>query len=722
MARIIAGGLALAGFAALGALLAGDPFAGLSVACGSALAGLLLHGRGHRAALERLALLESAVVHARDAVIILEASPRPGLGRGVLYVNAAFCRMTGYPEAELLGQSLHKLRGPGTDPAALELVRRALDAGEPVQAELLNYRADGTELWVELSLVPVEGCGRRTHWVMIQRDIGERKLAGAELTARERQLRAIGDNIPGGAVYQLERTAAGARRLRYMSAGAESLVGVPATDLVESVQRFYDAVDPDDLPDLLAAEDAARVSLTAFDWEFRVRPRPGATPPGAVRTLHARAMPERRPDGSTLWNGVLIDTTDRHALEDQLRQSQKMETVGQLAGGIAHDFNNLLTGVLGNLALVELPEGDPNRTLIDTAERASRRASELTRKLLSFARKNQLQVRRLPVRELVEEIVGFVARTLDPRVRLVAECAADLPPVAGDAALVSQALLNLILNARDAMPGGGDITVGAGLAEYRPGGSGGGGGDARPFVCVEVRDTGVGMDPATAARLFEPFFTTKPLGQGTGLGLAMVHGIVRQHHGYVECDTAPGAGTSFKVYLPLAADELSRTPMPGGSAMALLASLAPAAPPAPPEPEPRPPEAGALILLVDDEQVIRDLARSVLEGAGYRVIEARDGSEAVEVFARRGAEIALVVLDYLMPVMSGRDALERIRGVDPGARVLFSSGYAEDDLCELAGVRGLLPKPYRPADLLGAVRAVLAGRAVPSASFAELNW
>ncbi len=232
-------------------------------------------------------------------------------------------------------------------------------------------------------------------------------------------------------------------------------------------------------------------------------------------------------------------------------------------------------------------------------------------------------------------------------------------------------------------------------------------------MCVEVRDTGVGMDSATAARLFEPFFTTKPLGQGTGLGLAMVHGIVRQHHGYVECDTAPGAGTSFKVYLPLAADELSRTPMPAGAALAALA---------PPEPEPRPADAGALILLVDDEEVIRDLARSVLEGAGYRVIEARDGSEAVEVFARRGPEIALVVLDYLMPVMSGRDALERIRGVDPAARVLFSSGYAEDDLCELAGVRGLLPKPYRPADLLGAVRAVLAGRAVPSASFAELNW
>ena len=565
--RLAAGwcGLALAGLAA--GLVTGSAAGGLAVVAAATLGGCTARQWQGRRAADRLRLLESAVIHARDAVVILDAEPEKGLGRPVRYVNEAFTTLTGYAAAEVVGRSLHMLRGPATCPVALARIRDALAAGQPLQTELLNYRKDGSELWVELSLVPVRAsAGGLAHWVMIQRDIGDRKR-----------------------------------------------------------------------------------------------------------------------------------------LEDQLRQAQKMETVGRLAGGIAHDFNNLLTGVIGHLDLVRLPAGDPNAALVATADRAAQRAADLTRKLLGVARKNQLLVGPVRVADLVGEVVELVRRTSDPRVHFTAEVppAADLPALTADAALLNQALMNLVLNARDAMPGGGRLTVTAAgvsltsaTAQARPGGRAG------LFLRLTVADTGHGMPAAVRARLFEPFFTTKPVGQGTGLGLAMVHGIVEQHGGWIECATAPGTGTRFEVYLPAAAAGVEATPPPRPWAASDLAARA----------------GGATVLLVDDEELIRALGRSVLEGAGYRVVEAADGRAGVEAFRRESAAggVDLVVLDYMMPEASGREAFDAILAADPAARVLFSSGYSADDLADITGPAGLLAKPYRPADLLAAVRAVLAGEPVPA--------
>jgi two-component system cell cycle sensor histidine kinase/response regulator CckA len=752
----------------------------------------------------RLRLLESAVVHARDAVIILEAEPNSGPGRSVLYVNEAFTRMTGYSADEAVGRSLHFLRGPRSDPATLKRLKDALASGTPLQTDLLNYRKDGSELWVELSLVPVrEPDGRCRHWVMIQRDISERKRAeeererffavGAEMmsiggfdgyfkwvsptwertlgwTAEELTARPWIDFVHPDDRAATEAEAAGlfAGRdtlmfenryrckdgsYRWISWKAtavlsEQRVYAGATDVTARRQAQEAVKRSEELFRGLFENAAAGVAVTDANGMFlSVNPafsailgRPAAEIVGrstqdfthpddwaeqmplirdasaGIRNGYQIRKRFLRPDGSIVWTelsvaivrgpageyvygiGVAVNVTDRYRLEEQLRQAQKMEAVGQMAGGIAHDFNNLLTGVIGNLALVDLPDGDRNAGLVAAAETAANRAVELTRKLLGFARKNQLVIAPVRIGDLIREVVDILTHTLDPRIRIITDLEAP-GPVAADTALVNQVLLNLCLNARDAMPDGGTLTLrAAGVtvtpeeAARHP--------DARPgeFVRVTVADTGQGMTPEVKARIFEPFYTTKPVGQGTGLGLPMVHGIVRQHNGWIECETAPGRGTRFDLYLPRVAASISG-PVPR-----------PADRSSPPDVATPPPNESRTVLLVDDEDMIRCLGRSVLEAAGYRVLEAHDGAAAVDLFRREYGRIDLVILDLTMPRLSGRDAFRSMTAIAPDARVLFSSGYSSDDLSDVTGAVGLLAKPYRPADLVTAVRQALDAR------------
>ncbi len=656
----------------------------------------------HKQSEERLRLLESAVVHARDAVVILKACVDSQSGRAVMYVNDAFTRMTGYSSAEVLGRSLHLLGGPKTDPRTLEQMRKALNAGESLQVELLNYRKDGSELWVELSLVPVpDRTGRCcSHWVMIQRDVGERKRAEQELREREEQLRVVGDNLPGGVVYQVEVEHPGNFRYTYISAGIERITGVTVAEVLADSQSLHGLIHPEDLARFLEDCQISWRDLTPLNCEFRQY-----TTSGELRWIHRRSMPEVVADGRRRWNGVLVDVTERRNLEDQLRQAQKMETVGQLAGGIAHDFNNLLTGVLGNLNLVVLPPDDPNRSLIHTAERAALRAADLTRKLLGFARKNQLLVMPVCVADFIGEVTDLLDRTLDPRIHISTDLAAT-PPVMADATLLNQVLLNLCINARDAMPQGGKLTIRTRTVEIddrdtqiHP--------EARPgsYVRVTVEDTGVGMTPTVKARLFEPFFTTKPLGQGTGLGLAMVHGIVKQHNGWIACDSEPNVGTRFHMYLPQATHVASPKSSGVFSRRLLERTVLPSTDVTTPPPRAT---ANQTVLLVDDEEMIRAIGRNVLEAAGFRVLEAEDGIAAIDVFHREYATIALVILDLMMPRLSGQDAFQTLITIDPTARILLSSGYSADDISDVIGAYGRLSKPYRPNDLLSAVKAALA--------------
>ena len=792
------------------------------------MAGVLIDISDRKQQEHRLRLLESAVVHARDAFVILEAEAHARPGRSVLYVNEAFTRLTGYAAREVVGRSLHFLRGPRSDPAALDRLKDALSSGTPLLVELLNYRKDGSELWVEISLVPVpDMAGKLAHWVMIQRDISDRKRAEDELRASQTRLAEAQHiaqlgywewDLDTGAVAWSEETF--------------RLLGYEPGTMEPDCTKFFNVVHPDDLGRVQEAHEHSLATDGAYEFDCRI-----VRPDGIVRHVHVEGQYTRKPDGRPfqvrgilrdvtaqteaaealrrgeeryrllfdanphpMWvfdeetlrflavNDAAIrkygyardeflgmtiqeirppaevsklidslatedrsgmygepkvwrhhtkagaeldveissyrfqfdgreaqlilasDVTDRRRLEDQLRQAQKMEAVGQMAGGIAHDFNNLLTGIVGNLALVNLPPDDANRPLLHTAERAAHRAADLTRKLLGFARKNQLLVAPVRVREFAQEVVDLLRRTFDPRIELVTDLATPTTILA-DATLVNQALMNLCLNARDAMPEGGRLTIAAEpIAVTDDDVAHNADARAGAFVRLSVADTGQGMSPEVQARAFEPFFTTKPVGQGTGLGLAMVHGIVQQHGGWLTLESTPGLGTRFELYLP-AADS---APRPTGSGSLLRAATFRTAMP---DDTPAPVGAAArTVLLVDDEDMIRTIARTVLETDGFHVIEAADGIAAVEVFRAEFARIDLVILDLTMPRLSGRDAFRTMIEIDPDARVLFSSGYSSDDLSDVSGAIGLLAKPYRPRDLLSAVRRALNGHAAVAAN------
>lgn len=677
-------------------------------------------GRSQKAA-NRLRLLESAVIHAHDAVVVLDAEVQAGLGRSVLYANDAFYRMTGYGRDEVIGRSLHFLRGPGSNSSTLDQIREALESGQPLRVELQNYRKDGTPFWVDLSLVPVpDPCGGAAHWVMIQRDITDRKSAEAALQRSEGLFRGIFENTSAG-VSLIDPSG------RFVSCNPAfaAMTGRTVADLLTLTPM-----------EIAHADDwATQVPLMA---EIRAGMRDRfhipcryVWPTGEVLWVELSYVAVWGPSGEFEYGlGVSLNVNERRRLEDQLRQAQKMEAIGQMAGGVAHDFNNLLTAVLGNLALVNLPENDPNRAMLAIVEKAAVRAADLTGKLLGYARKNQLVFAPIHPADAFNEVIGLLHRTLDPRVRLVVQVADNCVPVHADPTLLTQALMNLCLNSRDAMPEGGTLTLTANIVEVNAADEGLHGVDSRPgrFVRLTVTDTGAGMTEDVQSRIFEPFFTTKGHDKGTGLGLPMVQGIVKQHQGWVMCSSAPGAGTRLDLYLPpadpnavsrsilrsppsLQSDgsqiDVSRTPLPH-----------PAQPIEPEKqvanPEPVEQDFKPTILLVDDESMIRQLGQVVLDRAGFRVLTADDGVEAVEVFGREHDRIDLVILDVTMPRMSGRDAFRHLLEIEPAARILFSTGYSDEHIAELDGAVGLLNKPYRPNELLTAVQSALVAQ--PTAS------
>lgn len=415
---------------------------------------------------------------------------------------------------------------------------------------------------------------------------------------------------------------------------------------------------------------------------------------GQTRTVRVVKTPVRDDQGRIVGVlGIFWDVTRERALEEQLRQAQKLDAVGRLAGGIAHDFNNLLTAVLGNidLTLAQMPGQESSRELLAAANQAAVRAAELTNQLLSFSRQSPLCPRPLSLNGCVDEAVRMLSRTLDPRITVNVSGRPDLWSVEADAGRMVQVLMNLCLNARDAMSEGGmlaltteNVVLDEAFAAMHL--------DSRPgeFVRLQIRDTGQGMAPEVRARIFEPFFTTKGLGKGTGLGLSVVLGIVQQHQGWIECMSEVGRGTRFDLYLPRAdrLEENVAAPVPAGA----------------------PRGRGETILLVDDEPLLRDLGSMILETYGYRVLVAADGLEAIELFMRERSRISLVVLDLSMPRLSGRDAYRRLLRIDPHVRVLFTSGYSGSSArhAEVTPrAEGFIDKPYRPEDLALQVRTAL---------------
>jgi PAS domain S-box-containing protein len=476
----------------------------------------------------------------------------------------------------------------------------------------------------------------------------------------------------------------------YINAAGRRMVGLaPDRDLREV--KALDFYFPEDLPGLAPLQEAV-----ARDgrWEGELRLRHFRTGKAIPVWLNVFMLKDRDSGEPIAFATVTRDLTQTKETEEHLRQAQKMEAIGKLAGGIAHDFNNLLTGINGfaELALAAPQVSGELREYLDEIRKSGERAALLTNQLLAYSRKQILAPKVISLNSILADMQSLLRRLIGEDIELTVRLESDVGRIKADPGQMQQIILNLALNARDAMPEGGRLTLEtanvilderflATHLENKPG----------PYVMLSVSDSGVGMAPEVLTRVFEPFFTTKPVGKGTGMGLSSVYGIVKQSEGAIDVESAPGRGSTFKIYLPM---------VPGSEAQA--------------EPEARPAPARAglkgTLLLVEDEDSVRLFVRRVLEARGYRVLEAKDGAEALMTAESSPEDIRMLITDIVMPRLGGRKLAERFRLMRPGARILMMSGYTDRDvLPEESWSDGMdyLQKPFRPDQLIALVDGIL---------------
>lgn len=524
--------------------------------------------------------------------------------------------------------------------------------------------------------------------VVVHKNCTARKLAELALRTSEERFRELAETVADAFwITDVEKS-----RLLYISPAYERIWGRSCASLYANPRDWLTAVHPEDQERVRLAA-TTRQKDGSYDEEYRI-----LRPDGTQRWIRDRAYPVRNAAGETeRVVGVARDVTERRQLEEQLRQAQKLEAIGQLAGGVAHDFNNLLSVIRGNADLA-LASGDEvraeTREFLGQIVAASERAAGVTRQLLLFSRRQMMQLLDLDLNEVVTSLAKMLQRVIREDVQLQLRLHPKPLITRADAAMLDQILLNLAVNARDAMPEGGHLLietaqreVDATMAQAYP--------DAAPgrYVWLSVSDTGTGIAPEVLPRIFEPFFTTKEAGKGTGLGLATVFGIVKQHHGWLKVYSEPGQGTNFQVFLPASdaksAHDTSRVA--------------------------RPPRGGTeVILLAEDDDALRLLTRVVLERNGYRVIEAKSGVAALELWRQHRETIALVITDLVMPGgLGGLQLAEALNAERTGVRVIFTSGYSAEIAgrgLELRNGENFLQKPAAPAQLLETVRNNLDAR------------
>jgi PAS domain S-box-containing protein len=609
--------------------------------------------------------------HAQDGILVLSVN-----GEQVLAANPRACELYGYAREELVGMSLEAV---STDvEAGRRQVKGTFAGGVPRRFEVEQVRSDGRRIRVEMTATPVEYRGGPA-LLLINRDVTGRAHTEEALRDAESQFRAIFDEAPIG----ISQVDVGGRPMRSNRA-LQEMLGYSGAEL--SAMTFAEFTHPDDRE--ADADRFARMmagTLPSYQMRKRYLRRDG----GMVWAELSVSL-VRDADGAPRFAvGMVQNVTERLLAEAALEQSraellqaQKMDAVGRLAGGVAHDFNNLLTAILGNvqMLLADLPEGGPDEMRVELEEiaRVSRRAADLTRQLLAFSRRQVLLPEVMDLNAAVRAAQKLLRRLIGEDVELRVEAEPGAAWVRADPGQLEQVLVNLAVNARDAMPGGGVLTLSARHdAAAVP-----------PAVELRVRDTGTGITPDVLEHVFEPFFTTKPVGKGTGLGLSTVYGIVQQSGGDLRVESAVGRGSTFTVRFP-AAD-------------------APAD--APPAPAPAPLRGSGTVLLVEDEAAVRRVAKRVLERSGYTVIEAGDGAAALRACDGHEGEIVLLVTDVVMPGMNGREVARAIQDRRPGVKTLFMSGYNDEAISQhgvLADGASFLGKPFTPETLAAKVREVL---------------
>ncbi len=573
---------------------------------------------------------------------------------------------------------------PDDQPRILAATERCMRDGVPMAEEFRYPHPDGTTRWfVARGRTELGPDGKPCRMTGALVDITDRKRADEALRVSEERFRELAENIRE--VFWL--TDIQKSTIIYVSPAYETIWGRSLQSLYASPRDWLDAIVPEDRERIWEAA-ATKQTLGTYDEEYRI-----VRPNGEIRWIRDRAFPVRDPQGNLIRiAGVAEDITSRRELEEQIRESQKMESIALLAGGVAHDFNNLLTVIAGNneLLQMDLPEGSEAAVYAQQIDEATTRASSLTRQLLAFSRREVLEPRVLDFNQAVHEMERMLGRLLGEDIVLRTVLSPDIGPVFVDPGHLEQVIMNLAVNARDAMPQGGRLTLETGsflLTEHDSAHHSG----ATPgkYVQLQVRDSGIGMEAEQIARIFEPFFTTKKRGRGTGLGLAVVHGIVTQSGGHIGVQSTPGVGSTFTVCFPE-----TEAPVKARHRRAPQAAS----------------RATERVLLVEDDEAVRTTAARILDRTGYTVIAVASAAEALATVEQRADGFDLVITDVVMPLMGGGELAVELRKRLPNVPILFTSGFTDDAVVRHGVYQSEVPflqKPYTSTSLLAKIREVL---------------
>jgi len=647
-----------------------------------------------KASAAEIHLQATALQSADNAIVITDVN-------GVIsWVNPAFTTLTGYTRDEVVGQKTSILKSGLHDTAFYHDLWRTVLSGQVWRGEMTNRRKDGSVYYEDQTITPVMSeTGEILNFVAIKQNVTERKLAeedkgrlSAEIDSQRRRLDNIIASVPGIVWETWGGPDPATQQSDFVSDHIETLLGYAVEEWLSTPNFWFLIIHPDDKNRVIKEMAEAFASKGIVKFEFR-----WIAKDGRIVWVESLATVIQDSEGNPIGlRGVTIDITFRKTLQEQLWQSQKMEAVGQLAGGVAHDFNNLLTAITGyaELTIRRLAEDDPLRRNVEEIKKAGDRAASLTRQLLAFSRKQILEPKVLDLNSIILDLEKMLRRLIGEDIELRTSLASALGNVEADPGQIEQVIMNLVVNARDAMPQGGKMTIETSNVyldeEYAQKHLGVRHG---AYVMLAMTDTGGGMDEQTQRRIFEPFFTTKALGKGTGLGLSTVYGIVKQSGGNILVYSEVGHGSTFKIYLPSVGD--SATEYKRTSEMGAIA------------------RGTETILLVEDEEVVRKLAIQVLQMYGYRVFEARSASAAFLVADSYSKPIHLLLTDVIMPEMSGKELADRLVATRPEIKLLFMSGYTDDAIVHhgvLDAKTPFIQKPFSPDALARRVREILDSR------------
>jgi PAS domain S-box-containing protein len=633
---------------------------------------------------QQLILLKTCISNLNEIVVITEASPVDEPGPRIVFVNEAFERVTGYASAEALGRSPRFLQGKKTDPQTLDAIRHALEQRQAIRRQLVNYRKDGTEFWMDIELVPIfDTTGKCTHFVAIERDATAERKSEEQLLWKSTLLEAQLDSSIDG-ILVVDRL------------GKHLLQNRRMQELWKFPRHILD--DPADDAQLVFAANLTRYPQLFTERVAWLYAHPEESSHDEIELIDGTILDRNsapicnklEKNYGRIW--YFRDITERRKMEMKVSQAQRMESIGQLAGGIAHDFNNILSAIIGNVYLVQMEVADKPGVLenLENISNATRRATELVNQILTFGRQNNQERTAIALNDVVLEALKLLRASLPATIRIKTELT-KTPTVLANATAIHQVIMNLGTNAWHAMRGQtGEVKVQLNVLDLdedfvkiRP--------ELHPgrYVQLSVSDTGCGMNSTTMEHIFEPFFTTKVVGEGTGLGLAVVHGIMKSHDGGVSVYSQPGEGTTFHLYFPVVETEAAARTV---------------------EPTPIPRGRGEHILFVDDEEALAALGKKMLERLGYVVSITSSPLEAIAAVRDRAEPFDLVITDLTMPGMDGVKLGCHLLQLQPRLPIIIMTGYSGMMTAGKArqlGFRELLNKPSTARTMGECVRRVL---------------